>query len=82
MFLTQLLRSSGVIPMTALKPIHLLFKSAEDFTRLIHVTLALRPLEILLYSALPTLLLRILRAQAFYTAGALATHFSNRKQAF
>jgi hypothetical protein len=82
MFLTLLLRSWGVIPMTVLKPIPLLFKSAEDFTRLTHVTSARRPqaLRILLPSAPPTLLLRILRAQAIYTAGASATHFSNRKQ--
>jgi hypothetical protein len=80
-FLTRLLRSLGVIRITALKPIPLLFKSAEDFTRLTHVTLARRPqaLKILLPSAPPTLLLRILRAQAIYTAGVSATHFSNRK---
>jgi hypothetical protein len=68
--------------MTAQKPIRLLFKLAEDFTQLTHVTLAHRPLalKIILPSAPLTLLLRILRAQAFYTAGALATHFSNRKQ--
>lgn len=84
MFLTRLPCSLGEIPMIALKPIRLLFKSAEDFTQLTHVILVRRPQasKILLPNAPPTLLLRTLRAQAFYTAGVLANHFSNRKQDF
>ena len=81
MFSMRLLCSLEVIPMTVLNPIYLLFKSAEDFTLLTHGTLAqrARALKIQLPSAPPTSLLRILQAQAFYTAGVLANHFSNRK---
>ena len=77
---TQLLSYLGVIPTIARKPIHLLFKLAEACTPSTHVTLAHRNTKILRPSALPTSLLRILRAQASYTVGVLGTHFLNRKQ--
>ena len=75
----QLLSYLEAIPMTAQKHIRLLFKLAEACTPLTHVTLALRNTKIPRPSALPTLLLRTLRAQASYTVGALGTHFLNRK---
>ena len=66
--------------MTAQKHILLLFKLVEACTPLTLVTLAHRNTKVLLPSALRILLLRTLRALASYTAGALGTHFLNRKQ--